>query len=107
MQDFLTFQSFISPGVLLAAYYVGALVMPVLLWLGRNRLVRRFAVLGWLDQQRQQVFQQLSSRDQWLVALAVVLLFIFMEIVWRMMFEAMIGYFQMHDFLRQLAAAGA
>ncbi len=105
MLDFLTFQSFIAPGVLLLAYYFGALAMPLLMWLGRNRLFRRFAWLGWVERQREQLFNQLSARQRRQVLAAMLLIFFVLEIIWRMMFEAMIGYFQMHDYLRVLSEA--
>jgi hypothetical protein len=104
MGDFLSFKAFIAQDVLIVGYYLGALVMPVVLWLARYKLIRRFAVLGWVDAQRQQIFAQLSVRNQGLVVVLSVMIFIALEIIWRMMFEAMIGYFQMHDFLQQMSA---
>ena len=104
MGDFLLFKAFIAQDVLIVAYYVGAVGMPFVLWVARDKLTRRFAMFGWIDQQGQLLFQQLSSRNKkWLLLLGV-FVFIALEIIWRMMFEAMIGYFQIHDFLRQMTA---
>ncbi len=105
MWDVLTFDHFITPDVLRIAYYLGAVAMPLALWAMRAWLLRRIGLLADLDSQRQQLFASLSQRNRILVVASMILLFLFMELAWRVMFEAMIGYFQMHDYLQILAAS--
>ena len=107
MWNFLTFDRFITPHLLLIAYYLGAVGMPLALWVGRRYLLRKIALLAQLEMQRQALFGSLSRRNQALVMTLLVLMFLFMELAWRMMFEAMIGYFQMHDYLQIISARGA
>lgn len=105
MWHFLTFDFFVAIPVLLLGYYLGAVLLPLALWLSRHYLLSKFSLLNWIDQQRNLVFKQLSRRDRAIVIVLLLLIFVAMEIIWRMMFEAMIGYFQMHDFLKSLAAS--
>lgn len=105
MWDLLTFDRFITPDVLRIAYYLGAVAMPLALWAFRSYLLRRIGPLAELDSQRQQLFASLSQRNKILVVTSMILLFLFMELAWRMMFEAMIGYFQMHDYLQILSSS--
>ncbi len=103
MADFLLFDDFISSQVLIVFYYFGAVVMPLLLWWSRRYLIQRFALMGWLNEQQGQMFRQLSRSDQIKLILAILLMFLCLQLGWRMMFEAMIGYFQMHDYLQLLS----
>jgi len=81
MIDFLTFKTFISIDILILFYYIGAVIIPISMWLGKSYLQRKFKIL--------------DKFNIFLITLFLFLTFISMEIVWRMCFEAMIGYFQM------------
>jgi len=111
MIEFLRFDRFISPAILICCYYLGAIFMPLALWLLRKRLLRflseRFRTFASLRQSLQQGWQSLSLRQKILTVLAFVLLFLMMEIAWRMLFEAMIGYFDMHDYLYRMSRQAA
>ncbi len=89
MMDFLTFKSFITPEVLVACYYMGVLIMPVL-------AVYLWKKLGPLLTSTENRSQQIA---------ATVALVFMLELFWRMMFEAMIAYFQMRAALVALAGA--
>jgi len=104
MNDFLSFNHFISPGVLIVTYYMGAVLMPLLLWLSRHYLINKISLFSDLDEIRQRIFSSLGTRNEILFITAFIMMFFFMELMWRMMFEAMIGYFQMHDYLQYLTA---
>ncbi len=93
MYDFLTFKTFIAPSVLLVCYYLGAVVMPLLSVIFVRKIAPYFGVLA-----RTAVVQvpvKYRSRLYFMILVA----FVCMEIIWRMMFEAMIAYFQMRDAL--------
>lgn len=90
--DFLTFDSFISIHLLIAAYYAGVVFIPLLAIANRNYLLK------WIH-----AFEEKYGFSKRKLFLFLGLFFIIFQIVWRMMFEMIIGYFQMHDYLRQLA----
>jgi uncharacterized membrane protein len=48
------------------------------------------------------LFNQLSLKYRVLLVLVFISLVLMLEIAWRMMFEFLIAYFQMHDALQQL-----
>ncbi len=89
MMDFLTFKSFITPEVLVACYYVGVLLMPLL-------AVYLWKKLGPLLKSAESRSKQIAG------TIALVLM---LEMFWRMMFETMIAYFQMRAALLALTGA--
>jgi len=89
--DFLTFESFISIKILIVLYYAGALFIPILLWYKRHLLSKIIDVLIHST-------PVTSTR----LILGSMIFFILLELGWRMMFEMLIGYFQMRDYLQQL-----
>jgi hypothetical protein len=91
--NFLTFESFISIPVLIAFYYLGALLIPALLWYKQSWVVKIADAL-------MQTFPITTSR----LVLGFMILFVGFEIVWRMMFEMLIGYFKMIQYLHHLAS---
>lgn len=90
--EFLTFNSFISIPVLIAFYYLGALMIPALLWYKRIWVIKIADAL-------MRTFPISTSR----LVLGFMVLFIGFEILWRMMFEMLIGYFKMIEYLHHLA----
>jgi hypothetical protein len=79
--------------VLIAFYYLGALLIPALLWVKRS-WVRKIA------DALMQTFPITTSR----FVLSFMILFIGFELMWRMMFEMLIGYFKMIEYLRHMAS---
>lgn len=90
--EFLTFDSFISIPVLIAFYYLGALMIPALIWYKRIWVMKIADAL-------MQTFPISTSR----LVLGLMVLFIVFEILWRMMFEMLIGYFKMIEYLHHMA----
>jgi len=90
MWDFLTFNSFITQDILIFIYYIGAVVFPVVLWQKTDPILGKFS------------FIKISDENRFNMYLSVLVLFLVMELCWRMMFEVMIGYFDMHDYLYQI-----
>lgn len=89
--DFLTFESFISIKVLIVLYYAGALFIPMILWYKRHLLSKIMHVL----------IHSAPITETRLI-LGSIIFFILLELGWRMMFEMLIGYFQMRDYLQQI-----
>jgi hypothetical protein len=90
--NYLTFDSFISIPVLITFYYLGALMIPALLWVKRSWVIKFTDILV-------RYFPIATSR----LILGFMVLFIGFEILWRMMFEMLIGYFQMREYLQHIA----
>ncbi|WP_300368300.1 DUF4282 domain-containing protein [Hydrogenimonas sp.] len=102
MLDFLTFERFIAQDVLILFYYTGAAVMPLFLWYLRHYLIRRLPWCRSADARLKEFYGGLETGHKVATILFFLGIFFSMEVIWRMMFETMIGYFQMHDALRQL-----
>ncbi len=89
MIDFLTFNSFITPYVLIFFYYAGVLFLPYVVYKARFYIFR------------EKYKEYLKNNKQ--VVVVIVVLILLAEIFWRMMFEMMIGYFDIHNYLHQIA----
>ncbi|NOZ89847.1 MAG: DUF4282 domain-containing protein [Epsilonproteobacteria bacterium] len=98
--DFLTFRSFISIDILILSYYIGAIVIPIVMWLSKSYLQKKIALFDRANQMFMSLFSQLNLKNRIISILLMFFMFISMEIVWRMCFEAMIGYFQMIESLK-------
>ena len=108
MWSFLTFETLISTQVLIAFYYLGAAVMPILLfwfmlwfkeWLGHRVPVVKLGL-----QAGKRVIKDNTSwqtRLKW--TLFFVVMFLFAELFWRLLFEFLIAYMQMRDALVMVA----
>jgi hypothetical protein len=105
MIDFLTFKSFISIDILIVSYYIGAVIIPIAMWLSKAYLQRKFKILDRFNSFLKNLFGRLTLKRRVISILLMVMMFISMEIVWRMCFEAMIGYFQMVEHLRTIASS--
>lgn len=94
--DFLTFRYLISPYVLLIFYYMGALMMPLAMWLFWRWLKRRFPSLSQARNKLGALGRDyLSPVQKTGIIFGCMLCFFMMELFWRMMFEFMIAYFHM------------
>ena len=103
MENFLTFNTFITQNVLIVFYYLGALLMPILLYLYRGVLLERVSLLKSVSDRLRDFYGKFGLREKILFWLVFLTLFLCMELCWRMIFEAMIGYFDMHDYLYRLS----
>jgi hypothetical protein len=99
LRDVLLFRRLIGPTLLIGIYYVGAVAIPFFAWWAGRRLIAIArpvdGIQGWEGQGAMPVDPGLRRRV-WTVA---VVLFIVMEVFWRLGFEFGIAYFQMHDAL--------
>ncbi|NPA59555.1 MAG: DUF4282 domain-containing protein [Epsilonproteobacteria bacterium] len=86
MYDFLTFESFLTPKVLVVFYYMGVFFLPALLWHYKENV--KF------------VYEIYNFKNKTKVMLYMFIVFVMMQIGWRMMFEMMIAYFDMHHYLQ-------
>lgn len=101
--DFFAFRTFVSLDVLRVVYALGAIGMPMLAW----------AVWLWLDRfalwrsmrgvSASAVRRVVPKRWRVISVLLFLLCFFCMELMWRMMFEFIIAYLQMHEALQLLS----
>jgi len=102
MQDFLLFNDFIAQDVLLFFYYVAALSIPFLFVKFRSYFYKRIFSIGSEEVSLENFYTDLAPKQKMWVLFGVVTLFVSMELCLRMCFEAMIGYFDMHDYLHTI-----
>jgi hypothetical protein len=94
--DLLTFRTFITPSVLVATYYVGAVSVPLFAWLLARRVVTALEARGerWPASSR-----GLRAGARARTGALAGLLFVALELGWRMLFEFLLAYFQMREAL--------
>ena len=97
MQDFLTFKTFISPTVLIVMYIFGAIIMPLMAWWMALK-VRKY-LPSEVESIKKSLFSKMRLRDKVILISMALLMLLCMEICWRMMFEFLIAYMQIHDVL--------
>ena len=102
MQDFLTFNTFITPSLLILMYYIGAVVIPLLSWYLAAWIHKNYlsSVSGLV---KEEIKRRTTAKQRLYTVIAFVLCLLFMEIFWRMMFEFFIAYFDMHDALIRMS----
>lgn len=104
--EFAAFDRFVSPTVLIIFYYLGALGVPILLaWL-LIQLRRSSARLDLPDNVIYRWIVETWRQRAWLVRLWALIVFLGCELFWRMLFEFLLAYFQMHEYLARLAGQG-
>ena len=105
MWDFLTFRTFVSPDILILFYYIGAVIFPIIIWKARAYLVQKVPLLQTAQNRSKTLFNALNTQDKTIVIITFIIMFLGMELVWRMMFETVIGYFNMHEYLQILSSS--
>jgi hypothetical protein len=101
--DFLTFKRFITADILIVCYYIGALLIPFLLYKTRHYLIENVRIVRAPNNFLKNIFGALETKQKNYFKVVILLIFLAMEVMWRMMFEMMIAYFQMHDYLQQIS----
>ena len=101
MRDFLTFQTFITPTLLIFMYYIGAVLIPIVSWY-LARWIQKSYFSEVSNKSKEEITTKTTAKQRFLVYAAFILCFLCMEIFWRMIFEFFIAYFDMHDALMKL-----
>jgi predicted membrane metal-binding protein len=93
MTDFLTFQTFITPALLIIMYYIGAVFIPIFSWF----------FLQWIKKvYKTEIENYPPFKKIFIGTTAFLLCFFSLEILWRVIFEFFIAYFDIHDALMKL-----
>jgi len=101
MQEFLTFQTFITPTLLIVLYYIGALLIPVVSWYLAMWIKKTYST-DISKKIKEEIHTRTTSKQRLFIYGVFFLCFLCMEIFWRVMFEFFIAYFDMHDALMKL-----
>ena len=110
--DFLDFRLFISPVFLFVFYYLGALIMPFAGWRMATKIKQKYWLVTDAVESGKDAIKKIDAADQrtfdikvlpfsekFRLSVIAVIFFILLEIMWRMMFEFLMAYFQMRDAL--------
>jgi hypothetical protein len=101
--DFLTFKTFISTETLIIFYYLGAVILPIFSWILLSWLIEKYKLLDTSYKSGKELFWKLLTKKQQGKFIAFfVVVFLFMELFWRMLFEFLIAYMQIRDALLQV-----
>ena len=103
MWDILSFNHFVTQDVLIFFYYIGAIIIPIVLLFFRSYLIQNISYINKINTKIKNFFLSLNAAKKIVTVISFVLLFLCMELCWRMIFEAMIGYFDMHDYLYMIS----
>jgi len=101
MRDFLTFQTFITPTLLIVMYYIGAILIPIVSWY-LAKWVQKSYFSEVSNKIKEEITTRTTTKQRFIIYTAFIFCFLCMEIFWRMMFEFFIAYFDMHDALMKL-----
>jgi len=99
MWDILSFNTFVTQDVLIFFYYIGAVVIPIALYFFKDYLIKHISLVKSGYEKLYEFYSSFSSNEKKVFWFVVISLFLCMELCWRMIFEAMVGYFDMHDYL--------
>jgi len=98
--DFLFFKTLVSPTVLILFYYMGAIIMPPIIWFFSRWIMKKSNLVEKSYKSSKTLFFQIIPLKYKLIFIPLFLgMFLFMELLWRMMFEFLIAYFQIRDAL--------
>ena len=100
MMDFLTFKTFISTEALIIFYYIGALILPIGIWIILTWLIRKYMYINTAyESGKVIVWKSLDKKQQRKLVSFFMATFLFLELFWRMLFEFLIAYMQIRDVL--------
>lgn len=98
--DFLSFKELISIPVLIGFYYLGAIVFPFFMWIFSKWAVKKYKLVGDVQSKgKDLIWRTLNTKQKTLFIATFLMIFLFMELFWRMMFEFLIAFMQMRDAL--------
>jgi hypothetical protein len=93
--DLLSFRTLVTPAVLIWVYYLGALGMPLAVWM----LVRRMQPVRKKPSADAPEPERPDGSMRWRLRLLFLLFFLMGELAWRIFIEFFVAYFQIRDAL--------
>ena len=104
--DFILFKRFVSLYVLIPFYYIGAVGIPFLGWFTLLRVRQKYPSVHAMEERIDKLLYQtvVGKKVRAAFVLIFMVIFVLMEIMWRMFFEYLIAFLQIRDSLLQLTA---
>ena len=102
MKNFLTFNTFIAQDILVFFYYIFAILVPIFLWIFNLYIVKKISFVKILEKQTKYAYQSLNINRKVQIMILFIAIFFFLELCLRIFFEAMIGYFDIHQYLFEI-----
>jgi len=103
LNDFLNFKLMISPYLLILFYYLGAIGVPIFSWIISKWIRKKYWLVSNVQDSSIEIFNKVVAKKyRFRLMVLFIMMFIFLELMWRMMFEFLIAYFQMHSALVSL-----
>ncbi len=100
--DYIIFKTLISINTLIVFYYIGAVIIPVLLWIYAKPLINRYKLISDSYFKNKDLLWKLLDKKQKLKLIRVTVpTFIFIQLIWRLLFEFLIAFIQIRDALLQ------
>jgi hypothetical protein len=98
--NFLSFKSFISTEVLIIFYYIGAMILPIGIWILLTWLIGKYQFINaTYENGKELIWESLNIKQKTKVLTFFIFCLLFMELFWRMFFEFLIAYMQIRDAL--------
>jgi len=88
--NFLSFNTFITQYVLIFFYYLGVFLIPFLLFRYRAKI---------------ESLANINTQNMLVKFIVFMILFFMMELILRMFFEMMIGFFDLHDYAQLIKSS--
>ncbi len=76
--------------------------MPVVLFFLKDYLIENISLVKTVNDKLYAFYSTFSARKKIVFWMTFITIFLCMELCWRMIFEMMIGYFDMHNYLYQI-----
>ena len=90
MLEYLSFNKFITPHLLIIAYYFGVIFITALFFAYKKYFLSK-------------IIHLFKLKNQIIIWILLILMFLCMQVCLRVMFEFIIAYFDMHDMLYKLS----
>jgi hypothetical protein len=84
---------------------MGAVIVPIILWYLRIYLLKKFSLYKDINDSFYQYYKSLSTKRKLQITSLFVFIFLFMELCLRIVFEFVIAYFDMHEYLSHISKA--
>lgn len=104
MWNFLNFNTFITQNILIIFYYMGAFIAPLAIFILRKYLSENIMLVRKTDDILKKIYNSFSTKQKIFYYLLLIFIFIFFELFWRMIFEFMIAYFDIHEYLYNISS---
>jgi hypothetical protein len=98
--DYLIFKKFISGYVLIAIYYIGAIIIPIFAWFLAIYVAKKFNLFNSAFYKTKKIFfKALPFKYKALLIFCTIFCFFILQILWRMAIEFLLAYIQIRNAL--------